>query len=79
MATQNFTLDNEAIERINAALIYGLQAYGEISRVRNDVEIRKLCGKPVDDDLVPLDVTADACAISVFADAMSYVRIIKNA
>ena len=74
MAEMNLTLDADAIEVINVALVYGLKAYGEIERVRNAAEIGALCGKPVDDDMVPLDVTGDAAAISVFADAMGYMR-----
>lgn len=74
MAERNFTLDDEAIEVINVALVYGLKAYGEIERVRNAAEIRKLCGTPIDDDMMPLEVIGDAAAISVFADAMGYMR-----
>ena len=74
MAEINFTLDQESIDVINVALIYGLKAYGELERVRNAAEINGLCGKPVDADLVPLDVTGDAATISIFADAIGYMR-----
>lgn len=74
MAEMNLTLDADAIEVINVALIYGLKAYGELERLQNAAEIRKMIGDDLDDSMIPIDVNADPVAITVFADAIGYMR-----
>ena len=65
-------LEKDAIERLRHMLVVGLSAYGELERLRDLAELLK--DKLPHDGLMPLHVTADACTVSKFAEALHYVN-----
>ena len=70
MSQKALVLDDEDISIIRDMLLIGLDAYGELMRLGNAVEIQKVCGNVVHDSLIPVRVSADAAEVSRFAHAL---------
>lgn len=70
MSQKALALDDEDISIIRDMLLIGLDAFGELMRLENAVEIQKICGNAVHESLIPLSVSADAAEVSRFAHAL---------
>lgn len=70
----DITLDQDARDRIMRALLTGLAAFGEVEKLRNACEIRRICGLEVPDDLTPDEVAASADVVINFAEAMQLIH-----
>lgn len=68
------TLDRDARATIMRALVMGLAAYGEVERLRNACEVRRICEQEIPDDLNPIAVSAAADEIANFAEAMQFIH-----
>jgi hypothetical protein len=73
-STSSLTLDTEQVERVREMLLIGLNAYGELMRLRDAWETREIIGKPMPRELCPIDVTGHAETVSDFADALRIVN-----
>lgn len=75
MSQKALALDDEDISIIRDMLLIGLDAYGELMRLKNAVEIQKACGNAVHESLIPLSVSADAAEVSHFANALRLLGV----
>lgn len=66
-------LERDARDFVLRALLVGLSAFGELERLRNAWEVRRMCNEDLPDDLQPIDVSGDAGEISNFADAIQAI------
>lgn len=75
MAIENSTLEleHDAVAAIRQALLIGLGSFGEIEKVRNGIELAKLGGHEIPDDVIPLHPTGASDTVSLFANALRYL------
>jgi len=76
MATSNktITLDEDMVETVREALLYGLSFLGEFRERRNAWEAREGCKPKLPDALRPIDPMARVDDITIFAEALLYVQ-----
>ncbi len=69
-------LDAETQNAINNALLIGLESYGEIERISNEVGAADLCtgSDRIPDSVRPIHPTGSADTIGVFAAALRYMQ-----
>ncbi len=69
-------LDIEQQKEINHALLIGLDSFGEIERISNEVGIEDLCPSSgrIPDSIRPIHPTGSADTISIFATALRYLH-----
>jgi len=68
------TLDQDARAKIMRALLMGLAAFGEVEKLRNACEVRRICKQEIPDDLQPIGMSACADEIANFAEAMQFIH-----
>lgn len=69
------TLSRAEAQAVRKALLIGLASFGEIERVRNEMDIaREIDGRSVPDGWRPLHPTGHAETVGQFADALMYVN-----
>ncbi len=68
------TLDRDARTKIMRALLMGLAAYGEIEKLRNACELRRMGKLEIPDDLEPIAVSGCADEVANFAEAMQFIH-----
>lgn len=67
-------LEDEHVKKVRDMLHLGLAAFGELERLQDAQETIKLLGESLPDELRVIRVTADAEAISDFADALRLIE-----
>lgn len=69
-------LDAETQSAINNALLIGLESYGEIERISNEVGVEDLCPSSgrIPDSVRPIHPTGSADTIGIFATALRYMQ-----
>ncbi|SNX58825.1 hypothetical protein SAMN06296273_0291 [Nitrosomonas ureae] len=70
------SIDAEQQKAINHALLIGLDSYGEIERISNEIGVKDLCpgGNRIPDSIRPIHPTGSADTISIFATALRYIQ-----
>lgn len=71
---RGLVLGETEIKAIRRALLIGLDSYGEIERLENEADLRKILGKPDLGDLNPRHPTCSAETVSEFAAALRYLE-----
>ena len=79
MNHDSFVIDADTLELVTDMLLIGLQACGEIERLRNNLGLCRLGGLDVPDIMHPIDPTGDAANFSRFADALRLTRHLPGA
>ena len=79
MTHDNFVIDADTLELVTDMLLIGLQACGEIERLRNNLGLCQLGGLDVPEIMRPIDPTGDAANFSRFADALRLTRHLPGA
>lgn len=67
-------LDRDARATIMRALVTGLAAYGELEKLINACELRRICKQEIPDDLKPVAVSGWGDEIANFAGALQYIH-----
>jgi len=64
------TLSRDESQAINHLLLVGLDALGELSRLQSESANLAGCGKPVPDELQPLEVNVDPALMTKYSAAL---------
>ena len=75
---EQISIDRYGASVIRDALLIGLASYGEIERLKNEVDVMKLCGTPAPEGLIPIDPTADPTTVSRFAEALRFLSCAED-
>lgn len=69
-------LDAETQNAINNALLIGLESYGEVERISNEIEVEKFTSAmpSMPDSVSPIHPIGSAGTIGVFAAALRYMQ-----